>query len=173
MACDIGPNLRHTIVTGGVVNSSINDEGKEFMSDKYLEHTGKSKLTNRIEFSGEIFVDYEDGQSSAIFQAELASNIFNYLIVDDDALDFVVDTECLADLNKELPDDIKSQVSDKLVNVKIQSININIAGAIDLTDTAFAKKYLTSGEKVYFILSGKEKDYGAGIDVLRYILSVE
>ena len=44
------------------------------------------------------------------------------------------------------------------------------AAAIDITDTAFAKEYIESGGKVYFVISGKEKEYDSAVAMLKYIL---
>lgn len=169
---DVGLNFRHTIVTGGVVNTDFTDEGSEFLSDKYMDYTGKSRAFNRIDFSSEIFLDKNDAQMVAIFRAELGSNIYNYLITDEETLDFIVDTECLADLDEALDDDLKNRVKDKLVYKDLKESKINIAAAVDLTDTAFAKKYVKSGKSIYFVLTGKEKDYNAGLDMLKYILEM-
>lgn len=167
---DIGLNLRHNVVTGGVVNIKLTTEGTELLGKQYLEHLQLSKVFNKVNIAPDIFLDDDDPQSYTIFQAELATNSYNYLITDDKGLDFIVELECLADLDTVLDSEVSGQVSDKKIYKKLKESGTEIAAAIDITDTAFAKEYIESGGKVYFVISGKEKEYDSAVAMLKYIL---
>ena len=167
---DIGLNMRHSVVTGGVVNTTLTDEGQMFLGDDYLKSLELSKLTNKVYLAPDIFLDDDDPQSYTVFQAELATNSYNYLITDEKGLEFIVELECLADLDGVLDAETSGQVSDKKIYRKLKESGTEIAAAIDISDTAFAKEYINSGDNVYFVISGKEKEYDAGLDMLHYIL---
>lgn len=170
LVVDIGLNLRHNVVTGGVVNTKLNDEGAEFLGKKYLEHLKLSRVFNQVGVAPDIFLDDDDPQSYTIFQAELAVNSYNYLITDNKGLDYVVETECLADLDTVLDSEMSGQLSDKKIYRKLKESGTEIAAAIDITDTAFAKEYIEPGGKVYFVISGKEEKYDSAVNMLKYIL---
>lgn len=163
-------SFRHVIVTGGVIGAQINEEGQDFLQDDYMEYLGRSKAFYKVNFASYIILDENDPSTIMALEAELATNSYNYLISTEEGLQFVAETECLADLDEVLDNKLKEQVSDRIVYRKIGESGEEKAAAIDITDTAFAKEYLLAGDNVYFILTGKEVDYEHGLDVLRYIL---
>lgn len=166
-------SMRHVIVEGGCVNLTISDEGAAYMSDEYMALLGASKLTNQVGFAQYIFLDDEDFQSYTIFNAEIATNTYNYLITDRKGLDYLLQIESLADLETTLDSDLKTRTEGMQVKEKMGESKKEITAALDITDTAFAKEYITSDETVYFIITGKDEEYKAGLDVLRYILDKE
>ncbi len=167
---DVGINMRHSIVTGGVVNLDISEEGSLYLGNDYRDYLGKSKLTNKVNIAPGIFLDRNEPESYTIFQAELATNSYNYLITDDVGLEFVNGIECLADLDEVLDSDLSGKLADKKIYKKSGESDKEIAAAIDITDTAFTKDYIKTGEKVYFVVSGKPEEYESAIGILKYIL---
>ncbi|MBO6166263.1 MAG: hypothetical protein J6O17_07870 [Eubacterium sp.] len=163
-------SFRHVIVTGGVIGAQINEDGSNFLQDDYMEYLGRSKAFYKVNFAPYIILDENDPSTVMALEAELATNSYNYLISTEKGLQFVLATECLADLDEALDKKLKDSVSDRIVYMKIGESGEEIAAAIDITDTAFAKEYLLAGDNVYFILTGKAEDYEHGLDVLRYIL---
>lgn len=170
---DLTLNMKNSVVTGGVVNLELSEEGSEYLGDKYLEYLELSSRKNRADLAPDIFLDREEPQTFTLFQAELATNTYNYLITDEKGLDFVADIECLADLDKTLDPDLSQKLTDKKIYRKSGESDTEIAAAIDITDTAFTKDYIRTGERVYFVISGKEEDYSSGLKVLSYILSTK
>jgi len=170
LAVDIGLSLRHNVVTGGVINTTLTEEGTEFLGEQYLEYLQLSSMTNKVNVAPDIFLDDDDPQSYTVFQAELATNTYNYLITDKKGLDFIIETECLANLDDVLDSEISGKVSDKKNYKKLKESGTEIAAAIDITDTAFAKEYIESEEKVYFVIAGKEEQYDSALNILKYIL---
>ena len=167
---DIGLNMRHSVVTGGVVNLELSNEGSSFLKEDYMKYLKLGSMTNKVDLAPDIFLDKEEPQSYTLFQAELATNTYNYLITDETGLGFVAGIECLADLDKTLEGDLSQMVSDKKVYRKLGESETEIAAAIDITDTAFTKNYVKSGDKVYYIISGDAEDYDSAINMLKYIL---
>ena len=167
---DIGLNMRHSVVTGGVVNLELSNEGSSFLKEDYMKYLKLGSLTNKVDLAPDIFLDKEEPQSYTLFQAELATNTYNYLITDETGLGFVAGIECLADLDKTLEGELSQMVSDKKVYRKLGESETEIAAAIDITDTAFTKNYVKSGDKVYYIISGDAEDYDSAINMLKYIL---
>ena len=167
---DIGLNMRHSVVTGGVVNLELSNEGSSFLKEDYMKYLKLGSMTNKVDLAPDIFLDKEEPQSYTLFQAELATNTYNYLITDETGLGFVTGIECLADLDKTLEGELSQMVSDKKVYRKLGESETEIAAAIDITDTAFTKNYVKSGDKVYYIISGDAEDYDSAINMLKYIL---
>lgn len=167
---DIGLNMRHSVVTGGVVNLELSNEGSSFLKEDYMKYLKLGSMTNKVDLAPDIFLDKEEPQSYTLFQAELATNTYNYLITDETGLGFVAGIECLADLDKTLEGELSQMVSDKKVYRKLGESETEIAAAIDITDTAFTKNYVKSGDKVYYIISGDAEDYDSAINMLKYIL---
>ena len=168
---DISVNFKHTVCSGGVINTKISEEGAGFLKEDYLKLLNKKTFTNKVDLAADIFLDKEEPQTYTVFQAELAINSYNYLITDKNGLDFILSTECLADMGTVLDEDLKKTVGDKIVRGELGESKKEIEAAIDITDTAFVKEYITSGDKVYFVITGKEDEYNLGLDVLRYILN--
>jgi hypothetical protein len=163
-------SFRHTISTGGVIGAEISEEGTNYLTEDYMKYLDKSKVFNKIDFAPNVYLDKSDSQTVMALQAELATNTYNYLISTETGLDFVADTECLADLNEVLDDEMKNLLADKIVYKKIGESGEEIAAAIDITDTAFTKEYISAGGKVYYIITGKSNDYESGLNVLKYLL---
>ena len=166
-------SMRHIIVAGGCVNLTMTDEGATYMSDDYMTLLGASKLTNQVSFAQYIFLDDEDFQSYTIFNAEIATNTYNYLITDRKGFDYLLEIEALADLDTTLDSDLKSRTDGMQVREKMGESKTEITAALDITDTAFVKKYITDNETVYFVITGEEDEYEAGLKVLNYILEVK
>ncbi|MBQ8952208.1 MAG: hypothetical protein IJ065_13810 [Eubacterium sp.] len=170
---DLGRGFRHTIVTGGVIGVHLDDEGAKYLTDDYMEYLGKGSFSNKIDFAPYIILDDEDYQTYLAFQAQIATNMYNYLITTKKGLAFVAQSECLADLDPILDSELKAEVSDRIFRAKLGESGEEIAAAIDISDTAFVKEYIITGEPVYFIITGKPEDYEAGLNVLKYILLKE
>ena len=166
---DIARNMKNDVVTGGVVNTVLSTEGRTYLSDDYLNYLQLSSRKNRANLAPDIFLDGDDPQAYTIFQAEIATNSYNYIISDEKGLDFVAKNECAADMNEVLPGDLKSEFKDKMIYRKSGESDTEIAAAIDITDTAFVKDFII-GDRVYFVISGKIEEYDSGIAILRYIL---
>lgn len=170
---DIVLGFRGNIVTGGVVNTKLSQEGSTFLSDDYLTYMGASKLTKKVYLAPDIFIDDDDPQSYTVFQAELATNTYNYLISDEKGLAFAAQIEVAADLDEVLEDNLFKSLSDKIVYRKSGDNGTEIAAAIDITDTAFTKNYVNSGGKVYFVITGDPDEYGKALKMLEYILEMK
>ena len=84
---------------------------------------------------------------------------------------FVAQSECLADLDEVLDEELKQSLSDKIFRANLGESGKEIAAAIDISDTAFVKDYIISAEPVYFIVAGKPEEYESALNVLKYILS--
>lgn len=168
---DFARAMRNTVVTGGVVGMTLSEEGTAFMTDEYLEYLGLSDKSNKIDFASYIILDDEDYQTYTMFQAELATNSYNFLITTKKGMAFVAQCECLADLNDVLDDELKQSLSDKIFRANLGESGKKIAAAIDISDTAFVKDYIISAEPVYFIVAGKPEEYESALNILKYILS--
>ena len=169
MIVDLALNMRNVVVTGGAVNVVLTDEATDYLQDEYLDYLQLSNKGNKAYFAS-IFLTDDDPQSYTIFNAEIATNTYNYLITDDTGLDFMAKVECLANMDEVLDKDLYDKLKDKLIYRKSGESGSEIAAAIDITDTAFTKDYIKAGEKVYFVISGSAEDYESGMNVLRYIL---
>lgn len=167
---DLAHNMRNLVVCGGVLNLQISDEGKAFLSEDYMAFLNLSEKSNKIDFAGDMFLNKEEPETYTVFQAEMAAGTFNYLITDKEGLDYIARIECTADMDEAMDSELKNQVGSKLVYRKYGESNTDVACAIDISDTAFAKEYITSKDTVYFVLSGKMDEYQSGLDVLKYIL---
>ena len=167
---DVGLGFRGNVVTGGVVNTKLSEEGSLFLSDEYMTYLNASKLTKKVDLAPDIFIDDDDPQSYTIFQAELATNTYNYLITDEKGLAFATQLEVVANLDEILESDLSQKLSDKIVYRKSGDNGTEIAAAIEITDTAFTKNYVNSGGKVYFVITGNPDEYGKALKMLEYIL---
>ncbi len=167
---DVGLGFRGNVVTGGVVNTKLSEEGSLFLSDEYMTYLNASKLTKKVDLAPDIFIDDDDPQSYTIFQAELATNTYNYLITDEKGLAFATQLEVVANLDEVLESDLSQKLSDKIVYRKSGDNGTEIAAAIEITDTAFTKNYVNSGGKVYFVITGNPDEYGKALKMLEYIL---
>ncbi|MBR6403636.1 MAG: hypothetical protein IKS48_09665 [Eubacterium sp.] len=168
---DMGKNMRPTVVTGGVLNVHITSEGATFLREDYMKSLGKNEKTHNIEFASYILLDQSEPQSYAIFQAELLSGQYNYLITDKAGMEYIAQMECAGDMNEILDQDLKDRLSSDMAYAKSGENGTNIAAAIDISDTAFSKEYITSNDKAYFVVTGKIEDDESAIAVLKYILN--
>ena len=167
---DMISSMKHVIVCGGVLNCYITDEGSAFLKEDYMTYLGASEKSNRVDFVSSILLTKEQPESYTMFQAEMAAGTYNYIITDKEGLDYIAKIECISDMNEAMSPELKSRVEANLVYKKYGDTDEEMAAAVDISDTAFAKKYITSKDTVYFVLLGKMDAYQSGLDVLKYIL---
>ena len=184
---DICISGRNAVASGGVVNLAISDEGKAFLTDDYLDHLGKSSFSNQSILAADIFLsDSSDTEYADFltFQAQLATNTFNYLIVDETALQYCMelDYSLFENPNKILDQDLKNAFSGRIAFHPLKKAEGEEQGetgdgspgvyAIDISDTDFAKKYITADGPVYFLFSGSVEEYDLGVSILKYIMGM-
>ena len=168
---DMGKSMKAPVVTGGVLNIHISSEGSTFLREDYMKSLGLDDKKDKIEFASYILLDKSQPQSYTVFQAELAAGQYNYLITDKAGMEYIARSECAADMNEVLDKEMKGKLSSKMIYAESGEDGKIIAAAIDITDTTFSREYMTSSDKVYFVLTGLIDDYDSGIDVLKYILN--
>ncbi|MBO4864243.1 MAG: hypothetical protein J5517_07745 [Eubacterium sp.] len=184
---DISFSARPVAASGGMINLTLSDEGKTFLTDDYLEYLKLNPRTNQVQLASDIILSKGSETSYTDFmamQAELATNSYNYLIVNEEGLEccLEIDYSMFEDPNKILDDDLKKALADKIgfhlmkeaESSGIKETDKDAPGcyAIDITGTEFVNKYITSNGSVYFLFTGSMDDYDRGMSVLRYILGM-
>ena len=94
MLIDFTSGIGKVVVSGGVVNLEISDEGIKYLSDGYITYLGDGAKGKNVNLAPEIFISSEDATTYTAFQAELAINNYNYLITDSEGKRFVSEKEC-------------------------------------------------------------------------------
>ena len=91
------------VITGGLINCSISDEGQEFATDGFLKWAGyPSKRTaylDATDLNFESDVEFEEQYMEVALRAQVYTGAFDYLILREDAVDNYVSNDSFEDLS--------------------------------------------------------------------------
>ena len=159
---------KDVLVSGMIVNITIQPEGYDYLLDDYHEDLAPGDKSKVVELDYTAFGDALDGETgqesyyaSMVVSARVEGHMLEYMIMDEYSMFFYVPQEIYLDLREFFTEDEIATLTaeNRLIYVRPEEEEGEekqepMPIAVDITDTPFVKDNVTSEGKVYFALSG-------------------
>ena len=145
-----------SVCLGCVYGVDITDKQKEELSTGYLEYYGYNSddyfaaVSTDNMFEGTAQQMDANGHEMALF-AQIAAGEIYYLILDEDTLNLMANGGIYASLDEVLPEDVLTELGDKIVWLEDPETKKSYAMAIDLNKLGFLNESGQEGYLVYTI----------------------
>lgn len=162
---------KDVLISGMIVNISIQQDGYDYLLDDYHEVLAPGDKSKVVELDYTAFGDMLDGElgeesyyASMIVTARVEGHMLEYMIMDKYALEFYIPQEIYLDLREFFTEDEIAALTaeNRLIYVRPEEEEGEEKEepypiAVDITDIPFAKDNVTSEGEVYFALSGNHR----------------
>lgn len=167
---------KDTIITGVMVNITIEQEGFNYLSTDYAEKLDIGK-NQKVSLEYTSFADVatsaeeQDYYAAMTVIAEVSAKRLDYMILDKLGMEFYVSQEVYMDLRQVFTEDELAEFAQKnlLVYCMEEEEQEPWPAAIKINDLAYIKDNVTSEGDVYFALSGSSTKYDELRAVWEYI----
>lgn len=170
-----------TIIAGVGSNVELSAEGVNFVTNDFYK-LKKTEGRQKVDFSNvylfskgsteDLEATYDTIQS---LLGQVGAKKLDYIFMDETSFEYLVGQEIFVDLREFLSEEELEKYKDNLIYAQEENSNEMFPSALNITDTAFSKKYITSKNKVVymgFTYSSDNKHKAVSHDFLDYILSV-
>ena len=167
-------------ITGGLmVNLTMSTEGYNYLTQEYYDRIGggrgqevrldSTKFEN-LNMTTDVEVNYN---AALTLVARVSGGLLDYALIDQSALEFYIVQDVFMDLRTFFTEEELAQLSDRLIQAKIEETGETWIAAVDITDLPFVQANVgTVNEengKVYFALSGNPPHPEACRDIWEYL----
>ncbi len=156
---------RQVIFGGAFANVDINQIGYDYLSDGLIEHLGADPESHRVDLSSTAFkevtqvseldVSYNSAMKPI---AKIEEDVLDYLVMNEDAMEFYMTQYALMDLTEVFTADQLAAMEDDLVYVYLEVEAVRYPIAIEVTDMPFFKDCVDVSKPVYFGFTGHKED---------------
>lgn len=167
-------------LTGGLmVNLTMSTEGYNYLTQEYYERIGggrkqevrlDSTKFEDLKLTSDVEVNYN---AALTLVARVSGGLLDYALMDQGALEFYISQDVFMDLRSFFTEEELAQLSDRLIQAKIEETGETWIAAVDITDLPFVQENVgTVNEengKVYFTLSGNPAHPEICRDIWEYI----
>lgn len=168
-----------TLYNGIAVCVSVDAEGEKFLTDSLFDPMGGTNYKKQGVTFGEydIFstdsIGENDGASSNVMSiaAWMSVGEVDYMLLNEESFEFYKG-DIFSDLEELLSEEMQAVWRDRFVEMPDENEEPYFA-AIDITDTAFVKKYVQTEGKIYIAFPGKALRNDKLEIFLNHLLSVE
>lgn len=155
---------KEAVITGIMVNITIDQEGFNYLSTDYAEHLGIGN-DQKVGLEYTSFLDLEtstseqDYYSAMTVIAEVSAKRLDYMILDDLSMAFYAGQEVYMDLGQVFTEEELAEFAEKdlLIYCMEEEEQEPWPAAIKINDLAYIKDNVTSQTDVYFALSGSSE----------------
>lgn len=161
---------KETLVSGIMVNITIDPVGKYYMSEGYQNDLAPGDKWHVVELDYTSFGDILDpanGEAydlaSQILIARVSGQMLDYMILDKYAMEYYISQEVYLDLSKFFTEEEIAELNaeGRLIYAMQEGETERYAIAVDISDIPFVKDNITSRGETYFALSGNIRDLDA------------
>lgn len=154
---------KDTLVTGMVVNVSLEQEGMNYLSEDYAEKIGAKKGRELVKLEYTTFETLTDDASSEqnyyaamTVVAEVSAKKLDYILLDKTGMEFYITQAVYLDLREFFTEEELAQFAeeDRLIYAQEEGSEDKWVVAVDITETPFVKDNLLTEGPIYFALSG-------------------
>ena len=171
---------KDTIITGIMVNITIEQEGYNYLSTDYADKL-QIKKNQKVALEYTSFADFQQSAEEADYYAamtvvaEVSAKRLDYMILDKMGMEFYTGQEVYMDLRKVFTEEELADFAEKelLIYCMEEGEQEPWPAAIKITDLAYIKDNVTSEGDVYFALSGSSEKYEQIRAVWEYIKAWE
>ncbi|MBQ6839445.1 MAG: hypothetical protein IJO45_01990 [Oscillospiraceae bacterium] len=169
---------KEILYSGAAVNVQISEEGTHYLTEGLEEQFGGEK-DQKAELFVTSFQDLETTSDAVVNSAAamqvvlmITAGDYDYVIMDEVALDFYKNHPVFTALDETLPEEIFNACRDRVFYHETQEQG-KFPLAIDITDSAFAQGYMTQDTKVYIAFPGNTGRTESNDDFLTYLMDCE
>lgn len=149
---------KEVLISGVFLNTDTRAEGYTYLSDGYWKHCGGNKQ-QRVDMIETLMIDFSKGvvaddSADRIMQVDalIAAKTLDYMILDETALEFYAPQELCMDLTQVLSPEQLERLRENIVTVYGLERKEDYAAAIDITNSAFAKKFGLTKAPTYLVV---------------------
>lgn len=164
--------------SGAVVNVQLGEEGEAFLTD-HLEEIFPAPKGERAKLFTTSFQDLQKASDVEMSAATayrvvlmITAEDYDYMIMDETAWNYYRNHPVFTALDEMFPDEVIERYSDRIVRYQPEDSE-ELPLAIDITDSAFARKYAQQGTKVYIAFPGNTGRTELNDDFLEYLMNAE
>lgn len=156
-------------ISGMVINFDLDDVALNDFETSYLKFIGANPSKQCVNFRSQ-FVSKEDYNSLMVIQTNVGASTVDFMIVDEKAYDLLNEQSIYKNLEDVLDAATFEKVKDRVVETVDIDTQIVYPGAINISDTQYARKYLPGQDSyLVFIVGGNHIDDSK--QILEYFLS--
>jgi len=164
--------------SGAMVNVQLSQEGESFLTER-LEENFNAPKREKAKLFATSFQDLQnvsDVEMSAAAAYRVVLMIiakdYDYVIMDETAWNYYKNHPVFTALDEMFSDEIMEQYSDRIIRHQLEE-SAQLSLAIDITDSAFARKYAQEGTKLYIAFPGNTGRTEMNDDFLEYLMNAE
>lgn len=170
---DIRQNHREVLASGCLVDVEISPQGVVYLTDDYLSACHKNpkasvsylSTDNTLSFSSDAPLDQDSYEMALI--AQISAGEYSYMILDEQALGYFVESDFYADLGKVLSKEQYHRLEWRLNYQNMQDGKYPVALCLDKTDIA---GYLqTDASKAYLVFTNVNQDIAKNRQLVDYL----
>lgn len=165
---------KDTLVTGMLVNFTIEQEGMNYLSEGYAEAVGAKKNWELVKVEYTTFDSLSDNSASEqnyyaamTVVAEVSAEKLDYILLDKAGMEFYITQAVYLDLREFFTEEELAQMAaeDRLIYAQEEGSEDKWVVAVDISELAFVKDNVTSEGPIYFALAGssQNRDHCRGI----------
>ncbi len=172
-------NKKEAITSGLMVNLTMSTSGYNYLTEEYYDRIGGEKgqevrldatKFENLSITSDVEVNYN---AALTLVARVSGGILDYVLMDQSALEFYINQDVFMDLREFFTEPELEQMSDRLIQAKIEETGETWIVAVDITDLPFVQENIgTVNEengRVYFALSGRPPHPENCRDIWNYI----
>lgn len=152
---------KNAVVTGIMVNITMDQEAFNYLSVDYAEHLGISD-DEKVKLEYTSFYDLETNPSEENYYAsmivinEVAAKMLDYMIMDQLAMGFYAGQEVYMDLREFFTEEELAEFAEKdlLIYCMEEEEQVRWPAAVKITDMDYIKNNVTNEGDIYFALAG-------------------
>jgi hypothetical protein len=156
---------KEVLVSGMMVNISIDQQGMNYLTDEYAEYLGATNKNQVAEVDYTNFgdmLDPENGESSyyasMILPSRVTGAMLDYIIMDKFAMEYYILQDLYMDLREFFTEEEMAQLDGekRIIYAQEEGSNDRKPIAVDITGLDFIQSYVApkEGEAIYFALAG-------------------
>lgn len=148
---------REVLLSGVLVNADVSLEGHNFLEDRYFEKLGGIEGDQEVQITDVVFqdpnttVDIEQTYTATMrLVAMVSAREVDYVLMDKIGLEFYLGQDLFIDLNELFSKEELEKWKDDLIYLTYEETGETIPVAINMQNTQFAKKYVST-QKVHYL----------------------
>lgn len=159
----VAQRQKQVLVSGMLVNISMDQQGMNYLTDEYAQHLGATSKNQVAEVDYSYFgdpMDPENGENSMyasmILPARITGAMLDYMILDKFAMEYYITQDLYMDLRDFFSEEELAQLeADKRVIYAQKEGELDRKPiAIVITQMPFIQTYVKPSDDIYFALSG-------------------
>jgi len=170
--------FRESVVTGIMVNLTIEQEGVNYLSSDFEEKIGIDGYWKeaRMEYTAFSSMTAESQTEQNYYAAmtvyaEVAAKKLDYMILDKTGMEFYINQDVYMDLAEFFTEEEIAgfEAENRLIYAQEEDTDVRWIAAVDITNTAYIQDNLRSEGPIYFALAGNTEHKEACRDIWEHI----